>query len=282
MGNYHARFYEGLRRGDTPSLLCANNFTVFTFDASGRNTKIVETTSGAVTSTKQFICTSDDRHEERDGTGSLTKQFFSSGEVINGTSYYFNFDHLGSITEMTNSSGVIAWQQSFDQWGVPITIVSTALADFGFCGYYKHSRSGLNVTLTRAYNASLGRFISRDSIGEMSGTNLYAYLDNDPTADTDPSGHGCNANYPCCKDEPCCNRMAEICDACHPQSLRCCAIQHQRCIATVRGLGGYEGWNGEFPGTNTWATCKNKKDKKKDDNKNKNKKKKRWQGQKHR
>ncbi len=90
---------------------------------------------------------------------------------------------------MTNSTGTIVWQQSFDPYGLPTTIINTTAGDFGYCGYYVHSRSGLNLTRTRAYSASLGRFINRDPIEEAGGVNLYAYVANDPVEWSDPSGH---------------------------------------------------------------------------------------------
>ena len=77
---------------------------------------------------------------------------------------------------MTNSSGTIVYQQTFDPYGQPTTIVSTTPSDFGYAGYYVHSRSGLNLTLYRQYNSSLGRWINRDPIGENGGINLYAYV----------------------------------------------------------------------------------------------------------
>jgi len=58
----------------------------------------------------------------------------------------------------------------------------------GYAGYYLHSRSGLNLTRTRAYSASLGRFISRDPIGEAGGVDLYAYVNNNPVNFSDRNG----------------------------------------------------------------------------------------------
>lgn len=54
-----------------------------------------------------------------------------------------------------------------------------------------HSHSGLNLTRTRAYSANLGRFISRDPIGERGGVNLYGYVGGNPVSLTDPSGTSC-------------------------------------------------------------------------------------------
>ncbi len=141
----------------------------------------------------------DDRCEVRDGSSSVTAQFFTSGETISGSSYYFTRDHLSSIREMTNSAGTIVWQQSFDPYGRLTTIVSTTAADMGYAGYYVQGRSALNLTRTRAYSASFGRFMSRDPIGEAGGTNLYDYVENNPVSLTDPSGTDCkDPNAPPC------------------------------------------------------------------------------------
>lgn len=164
------------------------NNSQFAYDGLGRRVQILEYTSSSLTSTKNFVWCGGDICEERNSGGSVTRQFFGYGETISGSSYYYNSDHLGSTREMTNSSGSIVWQQSFDPYGVPTTIVSTTPADFGYAGMYAHSRSGLNLTRTRAYSAGLGRFISRDPIGENGDVNLYAYVENNSVSYRDPSG----------------------------------------------------------------------------------------------
>jgi uncharacterized protein RhaS with RHS repeats len=42
----------------------------------------------------------------------------------------------------------------------------------------------------RPYSSSLGRWLSRDPLGESMGTNLYAYVANSPTNASDPLGLG--------------------------------------------------------------------------------------------
>ena len=63
------------------------------------------------------------------------------------------------------------------------------LPDFGFAGYYLHAPSGLLFTRTRAYSASLARFINRDLLEEdESGPNQYGYVSNKPVSLVDPAG----------------------------------------------------------------------------------------------
>jgi RHS repeat-associated protein len=89
---------------------------------------------------------------------------------------------------MTNSSGTIVWQQSFDPFGNPTAIVSTTPPDFGYAGMYVHQRSGLDLTMFRAYSSSLGRWLSRDPLGESGGLNLYGYVGNNPISGIDSLG----------------------------------------------------------------------------------------------
>ncbi len=112
---------------------------------------------------------------------------FSGGTPAN---YFYNKDHLGSIRELTDSTGAIKTRYSYDPYGVVAeTIVTgTSSADMQYAGYYLHGRSGLSMPVYRAYNAALGRFINRDPIGEKGGLNLYGYVENSPTLDIDPSG----------------------------------------------------------------------------------------------
>ena len=64
----------------------------------------------------------------------------------------------------------------------------SVVSDFQYAGYYYHAASGLNLTLNRAYSSFLGRWLTRDPIGESGGINLYGYGLNNPILFSDPSG----------------------------------------------------------------------------------------------
>ena len=55
-------------------------------------------------------------------------------------------------------------------------------------GYQSDSQSGLQLLGARYYDASIGRFISRDPSGYKGGLNFYAYCGNDPVNCSDPTG----------------------------------------------------------------------------------------------
>lgn len=175
----------------------------------------METISGFVTSTKQFVWCNQSRCEQRDVSSAVSAQFFTLGERISGVGYFLTADHLAndpnyaskfdqlsvlaqgtifsplftsSIREMTNSGGVLQSQLAYDVFGRASRLQGSLWPDFQFGDYYYHLPSGLNMTLTRPYSSDQGRFISRDSIEESGGTNLYSYMNNHPEIGTDPEG----------------------------------------------------------------------------------------------
>jgi RHS repeat-associated protein len=149
----------------------------------------VETTGGSVASTKQFVWAGSQRVEERDVGSNVVSQFFPLGQKTNGTAYFYTIDHLGSVREMTNTAGAIQAQYGYDPYGKMTPIGTPSIdSDFQYARYYFHAPSGLFLTRTREYNASLGRFINRDQIEEQGGVNLFEYCKNNPVSNTDPSG----------------------------------------------------------------------------------------------
>lgn len=137
--------------------------SAFTYDPFGRLVKIVEPDS----SVRQFVYNGNTLCEERDGTGTVTKQFFDWGEVISGTKYVYTRDHLGSVREMSDSSGNIVAEYSYDAFGRVTKVKGSGPdSDFLYAGYFYHKPSGLYITAHRVYSPKLGRWLSRDPINE--------------------------------------------------------------------------------------------------------------------
>jgi len=183
----------------TPTVLVRSEFS---YDGLGRRARIIEKQAGGVDEKGNPVWTalSDRRYiwngytvaEERDGANPMmvTKRFYSEGEQINGATYYYTRDHLGSIREMTDATGALRSQYEYDPYGNRTKLSGDVDADFGFTGHYHHTPSGLNLALYRAYSPKLGRWLSRDPIGEMGpdGPNLYGYVRNNPINLVDPLG----------------------------------------------------------------------------------------------
>jgi RHS repeat-associated protein len=135
-----------------------------------------------------FVWEDDGKQEARNSGGAITAQYFGLGEKISGTSYFYTTDQLGSIREMTDSSGTIHAEYAYDPYGRLSKLSETVRSDFQYGGYYAHGPSGLYLTRNRSYLPSLARWLSRDSLAKNSGMNVYAYVNNSPIINTDPSG----------------------------------------------------------------------------------------------
>ena len=76
----------------------------------------------------------------------------------------------------------------YDPYGNLIKTTGAFTADFGYAGTLYEPNSGLDLTLYRAYSSRIGRWLSRDPLGEAAGPNLFAYVGGNPTNLTDPLG----------------------------------------------------------------------------------------------
>jgi RHS repeat-associated protein len=120
-------------------------------------------------------------------SSNVTKDYCALGENRAGTNYFYTKDHLGSIRELADDSGNIQAQYCYAPYGQPTKLQGSLDCDFQYAGYFYEATSGFNLTRSRAYDPSLGRWISRDPIGE-SGGNLYGYTANAPVNWRDPLG----------------------------------------------------------------------------------------------
>ena len=169
------------------SIISGSNQSNFSYDGFGRCVEIVDQTNSVVTSDKHLLWNGLTLAEERDASGAnVTKRYYPSGVVLAGGSnagnYYYTFDHLGSISEMTGTSGAIFASYAYDPFGIQSKLSGNLDADFAFTGHYLDAPSGLLLTVFRAYSPSQGRWLSRDPLGETAAMvgNLFTYANNNP------------------------------------------------------------------------------------------------------
>jgi RHS repeat-associated protein len=132
-----------------------------------------------------------------DGTGAVYATFVY-GLHVNVPEYMvtaagtFRFltDHLGSPRLVVNAStGAVAQRIDYDEWGQVTSDTSPGFQPFGFAGGLYDRDTGLVRFGARDYDASTGRWTSKDPLSFGGGdSNLYAYAANDPVNVTDPTG----------------------------------------------------------------------------------------------
>jgi RHS repeat-associated protein len=72
---------------------------------------------------------------------------------------------LGSVRYVTDANGKLIGTQGYSAYGA-IVSRSGVTGQLGYAGMWQHETSGLNLTRYRPYNPRVGRWLSRDPIGE--------------------------------------------------------------------------------------------------------------------
>jgi RHS repeat-associated protein len=208
--------WDGLNRLTAVNM--GSNRTEFAYDGVSRLAYIRQLQNGSQISFRRFVWCGASICEERDVSGGIvTKRFYPQGvQLETGPtpgSYYYTRDHLGSIRELTDSTGNVRARYSYDPFGQSTQVLGDVDADFGFAGMFWSSEASLSITHFRAYDPQLGRWLSRDPLGVAEvkeGPNLYEYVGNEPVNRMDPEGL-CLTTVDCtCGQQPCTCAMAGI------------------------------------------------------------------------
>jgi RHS repeat-associated protein len=135
---------------------------------------------------------------ETDTSGNTLNEyvFFGSARVArrdsSGNVYYYFEDHLGTATTLSNASGVLCYDADFLPFGYESAYVTSCAQNYKFTGLERDGETGLDHTLNRKYDSSLGRWLTPDpkrgNIASPQSLNRYAYVLNNPIASVDPLG----------------------------------------------------------------------------------------------
>ena len=107
------------------------------------------------------------------------------------TTDFYHFDKTGNTLALTGADGRISAAYAYSPFGA---VVKKSRADddnpFTYVGEYGviDEGDGLFFMKNRYYDAHTGRFVQKDPIGFIGGTNLYAYVGNNTINHIDPEG----------------------------------------------------------------------------------------------
>jgi RHS repeat-associated protein len=99
---------------------------------------------------------------------------------------------------MTNLSGAIVWQASYDAFGkATVDAASSITNNLRFPGQYFDAETGLHYNWNRFYDPNTGRYVTEDPIGIKGGINLFSYISNNPINFNDFAGLFCDCKDAC-------------------------------------------------------------------------------------
>jgi RHS repeat-associated protein len=135
---------------------------------------------------------------ERSGPGATLRRYLYGNARISmtasGSTFYFHHDAIGSVTNVTSSTGAAQWTYAYEPFGATRTETqddpSAPFNPMKYAGELLDA-TGLYHVRARQYDPGTGRFLARDPLEFAAGKpaiSAYAYADNRPTTSTDPSG----------------------------------------------------------------------------------------------
>jgi RHS repeat-associated protein len=105
-----------------------------------------------------------------------------------GATGFYEQDGLGSVTSLTDSTGVLLNSYTYDSFGNPTALTSSVVNPYQFTGREYDLEIGLQYYRARYYDPTSGRFLSGDPIRFDGGINFYDYVKNNPLIRVDPTG----------------------------------------------------------------------------------------------
>lgn len=142
--------------------------------------------------------------EERTGINTIAERQFTWGprgvdDLLfrdrGGERLYVMHDAMHS-TAVSDSSGAVVERYGYDAFGksrvMDANFATRSISSYEwetrFCSYRWDDESGFYQVRNRYLHPSLGRWLSRDPVGEEDGLNFYAYVGNRPVISIDPLG----------------------------------------------------------------------------------------------
>lgn len=195
---YHYDFENNLIEEQTPT----GETTAYAYDGQGRRIKRIKNTG-----TTHYIWEhrlSNIIGEVTSGDSPIVKNIYSLAvdrlikQVRFGTSAYYHYDALGSVTELTAATNVLLNQYRYNAFGGIVSETENIANDYGFTSRNRES-NGLYYYRSRFYAPDIGRFITKDyyegSVFLPITLHKYLYAYNSPTNYRDPSGLGCGTEF---------------------------------------------------------------------------------------
>jgi RHS repeat-associated protein len=176
--------YDG--EGQMVSLTDGTTSKSYEYDALGRR---ASRTAGGVTT--EFVRVGDTNGgqvlQDVQGTTVTASYTFGNGLIGKGSDVNL-YDGQGTSRQTTSNTGSVTSSRIFEGFGSVVASVGSS-ENYGYTatsGYRDDGDAGLTHVGARYYDATVGRFITRDNYIDQKP---YTYCEGDPVNSLDPSGH---------------------------------------------------------------------------------------------
>lgn len=213
----HSYQYDDNGNLTRKTLLATGNYTHYTYDAENRLIKVEDFVAGNPTAaftstyrydglgrriekvangqTRRYVYDNEDILLEYDDTNTLLARYTHGPgfdepiAVTKGSAtYFYHQDGLGSVTDLTDSTGTTVKSYSYDAYGNILESPGTVEQPYAYTGREFDAESGLFYYRARYYDSAIGRFLTEDPIVATGSLSLFAYVDNDPVNWIDQTG----------------------------------------------------------------------------------------------
>lgn len=195
-GNYSQYTYDAENRLIQVQEFAAGNPTAFamsTYRYDGLGRRIEKLANGQM---KRFIYDGEDILLEYDATNTLQARYTHGSGIDEpiavtrgGSTFFYHQDGLGTVTELTDSTGATAKAYAYDAYGSIVNQTGSVDQPYTYTGRELDSETGLYYYRARYYDPRIGRFLQTDPNGVVGGDiNPFRYVRSNPVNFIDPYG----------------------------------------------------------------------------------------------
>jgi len=172
------------------------NGTTINYKYDGLGRRVEKEVINVTTKVTRYIYDNEDILLELDGSNNIVARY-THGPGIDeplivektGASFFYHVDGLGSISEITDSAGVIKQRYTYSSFGeIESQVDPNFIQPYTFTAREYDSETVQYFYRARAYAAATGRFLQEDPLSFLAGINFYAYVWNNPVRYIDPFG----------------------------------------------------------------------------------------------